>query len=661
VSLFILKTLTLLLLALCAAASPAFAGQKPNVIFILCDDLGWGDLGVYFQNERETERRHRTPHLDRFATEGMQMRAHYCPSPVCAPSRASLLLGLHQGHADIRDNQFDKALPDDHTLATVLKTAGYHTAIVGKYGLQGEGTDAATWPAYPTRRGFDDFLGYVRHRDGHLHYPAHEWDLGGPPHHREKKEVWHNDQEISASLTKCFTSDLFTAYAKKWITDRVRETPDEPFFLYLAYDTPHAALQLPPCPYPEGGGLNGGVQWLGEDGKMINTATGTVDAWVHPDHEDWDDLEQRQAGMIRRIDDHVGDLAQLLRDLEIADNTLVIFTSDNGPHSESYIAGKNYEASLFQAYGPFNGIKRDLLEGGIRVPTLAWWPGTIAAESRSDDPSQFHDWLNTFLEAAGLPLMARSDGVSLLPTLTGEGEQQTPLTYVEYNVGGATPDYSDFEPVHREAARGQMQVLFLDGYKGIRRDIESADDDFHIFDLAEDPREVNDLAGRMPGLHERMKAAVVQLRRPNPTAPRPYDDAPVPPVADRATEPGVTARMLSGEFPWVPVIGDDAADQVAQTGFAFDIPEPAAVEVSGYLKVEEEGEFTVKLTAPDAAVLHIHKALVIDGDTPGEDGGAHEADIRLLPGLHPFRLSYLSDGENAALEVTGPGAVEFVR
>ena len=649
-------------LALCLAFAQAGpAAERPNIIFILCDDLGWGDLGVYFQNERDTERRHLTPHLDRFAAEGLQLRAHYCPAPVCAPSRASLLRGLHQGHADIRDNQFDKALPDDHTLASVLKTAGYHTAIVGKYGLQGEGTDAASWPAYPTRRGFDDFLGYVRHRDGHLHYPAHEWDLGGNPNHREKKEVWHNEREISASLTKCFTSDLFTAYAKKWITDKVRSTPDQPFFLYLAFDTPHAALQLPPCPYPEGGGLEGGVQWLGEDGRMINTATGTVDGWVHPDHEGWDNLEQRQAGMIRRIDDHVGDLVQLLRDLDIADNTLVVFTSDNGPHAESYIDGKNYQASLFQAYGPFNGIKRDLLEGGIRVPTLAWWPGTVPADSRSDDHSQFHDWLNTFLDAAGLPLMAQSDGVSLLPTLTGAGAQVTPRTYIEYNVGGATPGYHDFEPVHRNARRGQMQVLFLDGFKGIRRDIESSEDNFQIFDLSEDPRELDDLADSMPELHERMKAAVLQLRRPNPTAPRPYDETPVPPIADQATEPGVKARMLPGSFPWVPVIPAGAADPLEEAGFAFDIPEPGAVEVSGYLKIAEQGDYTVKLNAPDAAVLHIHQALVVDGDTPGEDGGSHEAGIRLLPGLHPFRLSYLSAGENAVLEITGPGEVGFVR
>jgi len=652
----------LLIAIICLAiTATSTATARPNIIFILCDDLGWGDLGLTFQNGRDIGPRHATPHLDRFAAHGMRLDAHYCPAPVCAPSRASLLRGLHQGHADIRDNQFDKALPDDHTLASVMKAAGYHTALVGKYGLQGDGNDPASWPAYPTKRGFDEFLGYVRHRDGHLHYPAHRWDLGGNENHREKKEVWHNDEEISPSLTGCFTSDLFTAFAKNWITERVRQTPDQPFFLYLAYDTPHAALQLPPCPYPDGGGLDGGVQWLGQDSRMINTATGTVDGWVHPDHQGWGDLQQRQAGMIRRIDDHIGDLAQLLRDLEIADSTLVVFTSDNGPHSESYIQGKNYPASLFQAYGPFNGIKRDILEGGIRVPTIASWPGTIPAASQADMPSQFHDWLNTFLDAAGLPLMAQSDGVSLLPTLSGQGTQVTPQTYIEYKVNGTTPDYADFEPIHRNARRGQMQVLFTDGFKGLRRDIQGADDNFQIFDLAMDHRELNDLAPVMPELNDRMKAAVLQMRRPNPTAPRPYDETPIPPVAGQAAGPGLKLRMLPGEFPWVPVIPAGATAPLDVEDFTFDVAGPGAVEVSGFLDVKEEGEYAVQLTSPDAAVLHIHQALVIDADTPAKDGGSHKANIRLLPGLHPFRLSYLTTGENARLQLAGPAAVDFVR
>ena len=244
-------------------ALTGFAAAAPNIIFILCDDLGYGDVGVLFQNERKAERKHVTPNIDRFANEGMQMRRHYCPAPVCAPSRASFLNGFHQGHSGIRNNQFDKALADDYTLPGVLKSVGYRTANIGKYGLQGKGDSAQTWPAYPTKRGFDEFFGTVPHRAGHVHYPADEWPLGDSKGHRSKVNFWHNDKEISEDLDKCYTTDLYTAYAKKWITDSVKESPSEPFFLYLAYDAPHAALQLPTSAYPEGGGLTGGVQWTG--------------------------------------------------------------------------------------------------------------------------------------------------------------------------------------------------------------------------------------------------------------------------------------------------------------------------------------------------------------------------------------------------------------
>ena len=217
---------------------------KPNVVFIMCDDLGYGDLGVLYQNLRlaandRTEPWHITPQLDALAGEGMLLTHHYCPAPVCAPSRASFLLGVTQGHANIRNNQFDQALENNHTIATVMKTAGYATALIGKYGLQGSGGNAAAWPAYPTKRGFDYYYGYVRHGDGHRHYPV-----------EDSKEVWENDNEVSAGLELCYTTDLFTARSKQWIIDHKTTNPNQPFFLFLAYDTPHAILQYPPTAYP---------------------------------------------------------------------------------------------------------------------------------------------------------------------------------------------------------------------------------------------------------------------------------------------------------------------------------------------------------------------------------------------------------------------------
>ena len=616
----------------------------PNVIFILCDDLGYGDLGVTWQNQRKGTKKHETPNLDRFAAEGVRMERHYCPAPVCAPSRGSFLTGFHQGHCGIRNNDFDKALPDDHTIASLLKAGGYRTALVGKYGLQGKGgKSAAEWPAYPTKRGFDEFFGSVRHADGHLHYPAHRWPLGNSAGHRSKKEVWHNEKEISASLQKCFSSDLFTAYAKKWIVEGKELHPQQPFFLYLAYDTPHAALQYPPCAYPDGGGLSGGVQWLGESGQMINTAKGEVDSWVHPDHrtKEWTEAEKRQAGMIRRLDEHIGDLVQLLKDLGIDEETLVVFTSDNGPHDVHYLAKGDYDASRFQAYGPFNGIKRDVLEGGIRMPTLARWPKTIPAGRVDRHPSQFHDWMTTFLDGAELPLPAQADGVSLLPALTGQGEQEEGTVYIEYRNGSKTPNYQDFLPKHRKKKRGEQQVIFLDGYKGVRRNLTKAKKAFEIYDVVLDPVEEQNLAGSSPRFEElerRMQERVLQIRRPLATAKRPYDGLWIPAVTNRETELGLKAQFLAGDFPWVPRL--QRGETVPVGGLTFEAPAKGVVHFFGYLKVEKEGEYRF-LTDDTEMVLHLHDILVLDTDNGEAKVGKVQRVLKLARGLHPIRGSRL--------------------
>ena len=452
-----MKPFTLLALFVCAstlAAEPLPA--KPNILFILCDDLGYGDVGVFFQNlrQKQAEPCHFTPKIDTMAAEGIQLPHHYCPAPVCAPSRASLLLGVHQGHANVRDNQFDKELDHNHTLATVMKGAGYATAAIGKWGLQGKPAPAPPdWPAHPLNRGFDYYYGYIRHADGHEHYPKEGI-------YRKPKEVWDNRTEVSTNLDKCYTTDLFTARAKHWLADHQRTNASQPFFLYLAYDTPHATLELPTQAYPPGGGTNGGLQWLGQPGHMINTASGTVDSWYHPDYASatwdhdknpstppvpWPDVYKRFATDVRRIDDCVGDLLQLLKDLGLDQNTLVVFTSDNGPSRESYLK-EPYEPTFFHSFGPFDGIKRDCWEGGLRVGAIARWPGRVPANRVSPLPCAFWDWMPTFAAMAGLPAPARSDGVSLLPTLTGRSVQRPSTIYVEYFLAGRTPKYDEFEP-----------------------------------------------------------------------------------------------------------------------------------------------------------------------------------------------------------------------
>lgn len=660
-----LRIFAALLVILPIADSVSAGADKPNVIFILLDDMGWGDFGVLYQNRSTHAKRHQTPMLDRMAAEGMQLRAHYCPAPVCAPSRSSLLTGVHQGHAVVRDNQFDKALENNHTLATVMMAAGYKTWLVGKYGLQGatNGQDddwtPADWTAYPTKRGFDEFYGYVRHRDGHLHYPAESWDLGDSESHRSPKQIWHNEQEVSKDLAKCYTTDLFAARSKDWIAKHVRSGSTEPFFLYLAYDTPHAALQLPSVAYPDGYGLDGGLQWLGKPGEMINTATGVVDGYRHPDYtgKGWTDVEERFATMVRRIDHSIGDLLQTLRDLSIDKETLVVLSCDNGPHHESYLRDAmnnhvNYTPQSFQSYGPFDGTKRDVWEGGIRVGTLAWWPGKIAPGSISESPSQFHDWMPTFARAAGIAPPARTDGVSLLPTLTGRGDQRQGQVYIEYFNNGKTPAYGDFQQTKRNQKRGQMQVVFVDGYKGVRVDVRNHQQPFAIYDLKNDPKELRNLAGTgdtFAKLQQKMHDRVLQLRRTNASAPRPYDQVPIPSIAINQ-QSGWNYEIYAGPFPYVPDVDDLTA---ASTGHADVLSvdnASGAVRFRGVFIAPETGLYQVTLSTPTRAFARIHDAELIDADFGFQPGEKYSTEIRLEKGMHPVTVTTLAEGA-ATLEL----------
>lgn len=668
-----------------ASPQASTAPSQPNIIFILVDDLGYGDVGVFFQHELAQQAdRHRpwhfTPTLDRLAAEGIQLPHHYCPAPVCAPSRASLLLGVHQGHANVRDNQFDKELEDNHTLASVLKTAGYHTIAVGKYGLQGgqerENIDGPDWPAHPNRRGFDDYYGYIRHRDGHEHYP-HEGI------HRGKKEVWENDREVSAGLAGCYTTDLFTARAKQSIVRHRSEAADQPFFLYLAYDTPHAVLSLPSGPYPAGSGLSGGLQWLGTPGEMINTAGGTPDSHYHPDYADatwdhdndpataevpWPDVQKRYATVVRRIDQAVGDILDLLRDLNIDQETLVVFTNDNGPSVESYLP-ENFQPTFFQGYGPFTGIKRDCLEGGVHVGALARWPNVIPAGSTSGDhATAFWDWLPTFAEAAGVPVPARSDGVSLMPLLSGKVDQQAASTiYVEYFQQGKTPSFADFAPQHRDRRRGQMQMIREGNLVGLRYQTQSAETPLEIYDIVADPRQAINLADQQADVQQRMQNRIVRLRRPNASAPRPYDQAPVPALTTAELEgwelqPGVRWNATVGNFPWVPVWPDGDSRQVADSTAAVDAALAGigrnadessphlAVKIEGLIDVPVTGVYQLTIDAPGKYLLRVHEATVIDADR-GALEPAFEGKLRLAEGKHPFQLTMLLDRKASAASV----------
>lgn len=653
----------LLPIALLPARIQAQVSQSkaaPNVIFILTDDLGYGDIGVFFQNQRKQKGNKAlpfqlTPHLDQLAAAGAKFTNQYSNAPVCAPSRASFMTGMNQGNASVRDNQFDKQIENNHTVATMLKAGGYATAAIGKWGLQGETKEEPNWPAHPSKRGFDQFFGYMRHADGHEHYPFEGL-------YRGKKQVWDNYTDVAAELSKCYTTDLWTAYAKKWIIDHEGgKDAKQPFFMFLAYDAPHAVLELPTQAYPKGGGLKGGLQWTATKGSMINTASGEIDTYVHPDYSNatydddqnvatpekaWPDTYKRYATANRRIDDAVGDLTQLLQDLNIADNTLVIFTSDNGPSIESYLP-KGFAPNspeFFGSFGPFDGIKRDVWEGGLRMPTLASWPGHIAPGKTISSPSMLSDWMATFADAAKISVPARTDGVSLLPSLTGKGKQEAGQVYVEYTEGGRTPDFKSFEESRRGRKRDQMQMIRFGDLVGVRYQIKSAEDDFEIYNVVTDPKETKNLAAD-PGyqkIQEKMKAKVLQGRRIDREAPRPYDGVAIPasPIS-KGLKPGLNWRFFKGDFPWVVSEKGKLAQKKGTVeglkSVSVNMPE-GMVLYEAYFKAPREGNYTFSLQTKGKAYVRLHEAELLDADFGYSSGKETFTTVRLKAGYHPVKI-----------------------
>ena len=690
-----------------AAPTPPVQPRQPNIVLILVDDMGWGDLGVTHQNARDKKKLPaiETPHFDRFAAEGTQLLRHYSACPVCAPARASLFSGVHQGHAEtIRNNNFDAALENSHTLASVLKAAGYSTALIGKWGIGGgkeQGGTPETAAAWPTKRGFDYFFGYHNHIAGHRHYPketaAADPDTG---HNAIWSSDEHKTEEISQDCDFCYSTDLFTARAKKWIVDQRKRNPKKPFFVALTFTAPHARLAVPCGPYPKGGGLRGGVQWLGKPGKMINTAACDWDSFIYPAYKnkDWPLFAKRHATMITRVDDAVGDLVHLMKDLKIDDKTMIVFLSDNGPHNEAGAVGGKpghpapaQDPSFFQSYGPMDGIKRDCWEGGLRVPALVRFPGTVKPGQKTLSPSQFHDWMATFADLAGIARPMRSDGVSLMPLLQGNPDAQPESTiYSEYAIGGTTPGYGDFTSGHKGRKRGQMQVVYVDGLKGVRYDMKDVRDPFEIYDTAKDPGERVNLAAKRPELQEKMQKEALYNRRAfdyvwnraykrnNPiTGKRPYDKTLVPPVEQKNARPGATVRRVMATSPWVPAFDTlpGAAKAVSRKitdPAGVKLPAGSITEFQGYIDVPQDGNYTFSLqldrVTGSKAYAKMHAFQLVDADfnyIPGTEASsssainADEADpgqngkqpIPLAAGLHPVTITV----------VQGPGSAGHMR
>jgi arylsulfatase A-like enzyme len=425
---------------------------QPNFIFILSDDLGYNDVSCYGQTQFQT------PELDRMAAEGLRFTSAYAGCPLCGPCRASLLTGLHNGHAPIRQNpigargwnrttQGDPPLPANiPTFGKVFKEAGYATAVIGKWGMGR--ADAA---GNPKSIGFDYFFGYESHVAAHDYYPAF---------------LWRNDQKVPLD-GKTYSHDLFTQEA----FDFVRQHKGHPFFLYLAYTIPHVALNPPTDePYAD-------------------------KPWPKPD--------KSYAAMIHRMDADVGKLFALLKELKLEESTLVIFTSDNGPES----AG-GHKSEFFKSGAPFRAQKNHPYEGGIRVPFIARWPGHVPAGKTTDQPVVFYDLLATGAELAGVSPPANTDGFSILPTLLGHPDQQKQHEYFYWELASAQGGFQEIRFGHWKAER-------LNVSNGKQPFIE-------LYDLDQDISQTNNVAADHPDIVKRIEQIAAEAHTSNAMFPLTY-------------------------------------------------------------------------------------------------------------------------------------------
>jgi len=427
---------------------------KPNIIYILADDLGYGDLSCYGQDKFQT------PNIDRLAAEGMKFTQHYSGSTVCAPSRCALMTGLHTGHAVVRGNM--EIQPEGQapmpvgtvTIPTILKRAGYTSGMFGKWGLGYPGS------ASDPMEFFDEFYGYNCQREAHNYYPDH---------------LWHNRQRVELD-GKTYSHDLIMDAAKTFI----RTNKDKPFFCYLPVTIPHAAMQAPKDLHDKY--RKQFPPFENTFGKYAGTTVQNPVA-AFP-------------AMVEHLDNGVGEVMELLRELGIDDNTIVMFTSDNGPHKEG-----GHDPEFFDSNGPLRGYKRDLYEGGIRAPLLVRWPGKIKAKSITDHISAFWDVLPTCIDLAGVEIAQApyTDGVSFLPTLLDSGAQsEHAYLYWEFH------------------EQGGKQAVRMGQWKAVRLNVKrKPNSPVELYDLSRDIGEENNVADQHPKIVAKMAEIMKNARIPN--------------------------------------------------------------------------------------------------------------------------------------------------
>jgi len=418
--------------------------SKPNIIFILADDLGYGELGCYGQ------KRIKTPNLDRLAAEGMRFTQCYAGSTVCAPSRAVLMTGRHTGHVSVRGNALVPLSTNETTVAELLKAAGYQTGLIGKWGLGETNT-----PSTPDQRGFDEWLGFLNQHHAHDYYPTY----------LSRSSVLGEQGLTNALILQNqngakgrYVHDFFTHAA----TNFIRFSKYKPFFLYLAYTIPHANNELKEL----------GMQ---------------VPSDAPYSAEDWPQPEKNKAAMITRMDRDIGAILAQLKALRLDSNTVVFFSSDNGPHKEG-----GATAQFFQSSGPLRGIKRDMYEGGIRVPMIARWPGKIPAGVTSDQVWAFWDFLPTAAGLAGVKPPRGIDGISMLPALLGKKQtNQHEFLYWEFH------------------EKGSKQAVRTGDWKAVRL---APGAPLELYNLRTDLGETNNMAASQPRIVAKVEAYLKSAR-----------------------------------------------------------------------------------------------------------------------------------------------------
>lgn len=441
-------------IALCTiffSCSTSEEKPKPNIVLIFTDDLGWGDIGVNGQKLIKT------PNIDALAKEGMQFTQFYAGGTVCAPSRSALLTGKHTGHTSVRANDMAKTIlldPEEETMTKALKRAGYKTAMFGKWGIGHEPPKND-----PELAGFDEFYGYLNMWHAHNLFPEFLYENGEKVALANKLRNINGENPWKDMPEGTGVSEIRNEYSidnfDKKATDYIKKNKDQPFFLMLSLNIPHANNEA-----------------TGDDlGMEIPNSDEYAD-------QDWPQNEKNFAAVVTRIDRTVEKVMKTLREQGLEENTLVIFTSDNGPHNEG-----GHDGNFFDSNGEFRGFKRDFYEGGIHMPMIAYWKGKIAPASKSDFIGANWDFMPTFCDLAVVTYEGDIDGVSFLPTLLGQNQEKK-------------HDYLYWEFYEQ----GGKQAIRWDKWKGIKLNTRTFDENgiIELYDLSTDVSEKNNVADQNP-------------------------------------------------------------------------------------------------------------------------------------------------------------------